>query len=57
MWLDIVITKILLKNRELKTGWPFLREGRGNGLTNERTSKMTWCEQLLAPSYVIAHIL
>ena len=32
-WLDIVITKTLLKNRELKTGWPFLRTGRGNWLT------------------------
>jgi hypothetical protein len=29
-WLDIVITKTLLKNRELKTGRPFLRAGRGN---------------------------
>jgi hypothetical protein len=32
-WLDIVITRTMLKNRELKTGWPFLRAGRGNWLT------------------------
>jgi hypothetical protein len=43
-WLDIVITKTLLKNRELKTGWPFLRPDRGNWLTKWKNfqNDLTW---------------
>jgi hypothetical protein len=57
----MVITRILLKNRELKTGWLFLRAGHGNWLTKckelPKWPDVSSCSRHITPLRVFYSVL